>query len=170
MNRTSSCNQPCFMSPEKSAQVKEILCPNPAVRKFTQSLMHHLCKHIRCSVPSSENSNLPLLHLMNTILDQLQPGQNCSTATRQCSQCYMNYMMDAMDFKEDVPFLIRRTSLGAGLTRLTRMAKPYRHGDGWWNDLSITRHWQYLRGLWGSRRAITGRTNRREHFEVVFDP
>lgn len=85
---------------------------------YTQRLLHHLCEHISWAHPSRRNNNLSLPGLVKSTLDLLQARQPCSTGTQQCSQCYMDYVIDAVDFDEKgVALLVTRwINLGAGFT------------------------------------------------------
>jgi hypothetical protein len=82
---------------------------------FTKGLLHHLCEHIR-TVQGTVKDDM-LSNLVRSKINQLEDQRRCSTQTLQCPECHMDFLMDAMDFKERglAMFVTRWINLGAGV-------------------------------------------------------
>ena len=78
-----------------------------------RSLSNDICVHTR-SGPLDRNL---VSDLVRSRLDQLEAREKCRTQTLRCPYCWMDYVLDAIDFGERgfAVLITRWTNLGAGL-------------------------------------------------------
>lgn len=79
----------------------------------TNGLSNDICVHTRLG-PLDPNL---VPDMVGSILDQLEVGEECRTQTLKCPCCWVNYVLDAIDFGERgfVVLVTRWVNLGAGL-------------------------------------------------------
>ena len=92
-----------------------VLLPKHRRNKFYSSTFpYNLCQHI---ISTTHNYGPWFQNLMRSRVEQLETQENCRTETLHCSECYMEFTIDAADFgKRGVAvFITRWTNFGSGL-------------------------------------------------------